>query len=31
VFEGYERGSSVLRFADGTRVTTAAVWAVAAA
>ncbi len=30
VFEGYERGSSVLRFADGTRIVTASVWAVAA-
>ena len=29
VFEGYERGSSVLRFADGTRIVTASVWAVA--
>lgn len=29
VFVGYERGASVLRFADGTRVPTASVWAVA--
>jgi putative metallohydrolase (TIGR04338 family) len=28
-FEGYERGSSVLRFADGSRVVTNSVWAVA--
>jgi putative metallohydrolase (TIGR04338 family) len=31
VFEGYERGSSVLRFADGTRIATARVWSVAEA
>jgi putative metallohydrolase (TIGR04338 family) len=31
VFEGYERGASVLRFDDGTRLATANVWSVAEA